>query len=187
MLRKSIFIGAVVGLSAAVPILHQSNPELLAGLIMGSQEDAGGEKGVMLSMARPTMPAHGSGISGRTVALRADQRGHYAADFRLNGRLVEDALVDTGATLVAINRSTARRIGLTLSEADFRYEVDTANGRARAATATIDRLEIDRISVGPVQAVVLDDAALSGTLIGMSFLRELRRFGVEAGTLVLEQ
>ena len=69
----------------------------------------------------------------------------------------------------------------------FRYEVDTANGRTRAAAATIDRLEIDRISVGPVQAVVLDDTALSGTLIGMSFLRQLRRFGVEAGTLILEQ
>ena len=101
-------------------------------------------------------------------------------EFKLNGRQVK-ALVDTGATLVAINASTAKRIGITLSPADFKYQVDTANGTARAASAMIDNLQIGRIYVESVQALVLDDKALDGTLIGMSFLKRLGKFEVADG------
>ena len=98
-----------------------------------------------------------------------------------------DALVDTGATLVAINVSTAKRIGINLAPADFKYQVETANGTARAASAMIDNLQIGRIYVENVQAIVLDDKALDGTLIGMSFLKRLDKFEVADGTLVLTQ
>ena len=120
------------------------------------------------------------------MRLEPDNRGHFRADFRLNGRSV-DALIDTGATLIAINRSTARRLGVNLSESDFRHEVRTANGTARAAAAMIDTVEIGRIRVRDVQAVVLDDKALEGTLVGMSFLRRLSGYKVEYGELLLEQ
>ncbi len=69
---------------------------------------------------------------GRSTRIAADERGHFIAKARLNGRPV-DVLVDTGATLVAINESTARRIGLKLSAADFKYKVNTANGQTMAA------------------------------------------------------
>ena len=96
-------------------------------------------------------------------------------------------LIDTGATMVAINMSTARQIGIKLGNADFRGSAETANGRTRAAFVTINRLEIGRISVDNVEAAVLDDKALSGTLIGMTFLNRLRRYQVENGALLLEQ
>jgi aspartyl protease family protein len=120
------------------------------------------------------------------VRLAADERGHFLADFKLNGRKVE-ALVDTGATTVAINASTARRIGISLKSSDFRHSVNTANGETRAAAVMIDRIEIGRVHVENIQAVVLDDKALSGTLIGMSFLKRLGKFEVENGTLLLVQ
>ena len=120
------------------------------------------------------------------MRLPADARGHFTGDFKLNGRRVE-ALVDTGATLVAINLSTAKRIGIDLTPADFKYEVDTANGKARAASAMIDNLQIGRIYIENVQALVLDDKALDGTLIGMSFLKRLDKFEVADGALVLTQ
>ena len=44
--------------------------------------------------------------SSGSVRLKADERGHYVAEFRMNGRPVK-ALVDTGASMVAINKSTA--------------------------------------------------------------------------------
>ena len=43
----------------------------------------------------------------------------------------------------------------------------------------IDNLQIGRISIESVQAIVLDDKALDGTLIGMSFLKRLDKFEVE--------
>ena len=83
--------------------------------------------------------------------------------------------------------STAKRIGINLTPADFKYEVETANGTARAASAMIDNLQIGRIYVESVQAIVLDDKALDGTLIGMSFLKRLDKFEVADGALVLTQ
>jgi aspartyl protease family protein len=96
-------------------------------------------------------------------------------------------MVDTGATLVAINLSTARRIGIQLTPADFKYEVRTANGKTRAASANIERLQIGRILVENVDAVVLDDKALDGALIGVSFLNRLAKYQVENGALLLVQ
>ena len=51
-----------------------------------------------------------------------NDQGHFVAQFRMNGRPVE-AMVDTGATMVAINKSTARRLGITVIPADFKYSV----------------------------------------------------------------
>jgi aspartyl protease family protein len=96
-------------------------------------------------------------------------------------------MVDTGATLVAMNVSTAAKAGIRLKPTDFRHEVQTANGRTRAASAVIDSLEIGRIHVTNVEAVILDDDALRSTLIGMSFLRRLGKYQVENHTLLLVQ
>lgn len=184
MLRKLIMAGAVAGTAAAMPVLYENNPDAIGALLRGS---AGTEAETpRLAMARPSREAGTEQLTGRRVRLVSDRTGHFGADFRLNGRTVP-GLVDTGATMVAINMSTARRIGLRIGTADFNGTVDTANGRTRAAFVVIDRVEIGRVSVDGVEAVVLDDEALSGTLIGMTFMNRLRRFAVENGALVLEQ
>ncbi|TIS81763.1 MAG: TIGR02281 family clan AA aspartic protease, partial [Mesorhizobium sp.] len=124
--------------------------------------------------------------TGRKVVVAADGRGHFSSTFRLNGRQV-DGMIDTGATLVAVNMSTARRIGLSLNPSDFSHEVNTANGTIKAAVVMIDRLQIGSISVDGVQAIVLDDKALGTNLIGMSFLNRLGKYQAENGTLLLVQ
>ena len=187
MLRKIMLVGVVVGSSASVPVLYEANPDLFHGLMQGSAErtERGDDQAVVASL-RPSTQEATDTLAGRKVRLSADARGHFNADFRLNGKPI-DAMVDTGATLVALNRSTARRIGIDLKTSDFTHRVNTANGEARAAAAMIDRIAIGRIEVRNVQAVVLEDEALSGTLVGMTFLSRLRRFQVEAGELTREQ
>jgi aspartyl protease family protein len=123
---------------------------------------------------------------GRKVIIPADARGQFEGQFRLNDRNVR-ALVDTGATLVAINVSTATKTGIKLKPSDFRHEVQTANGRTFAATAVIDSIEIGRIRVDDVEALILQDSALHTTLVGMSFLRRLDRFQVADHTLLMVQ
>ena len=125
------------------------------------------------------------GASGAAI-LKADGRGHFTAAFRINGKPV-DGLVDTGASLVAINESTARRLGFTANSLDFRYAVDTANGKTDAAHVVIDRIEIGAIRVRKVDAFVMRDRALSSTLVGMSFLKKLKSYQVEDGSLRLTQ
>ncbi len=121
-----------------------------------------------------------------SVQLAADGNGHYSGSFRINGKPV-DGLIDTGATFVALNESTARRLGFTANGLDFAYAVNTANGQTKAARITLDRIEIGSLRVRQVDAFVLRDAALSQTLVGMSFLQKLGSYRVADGTLELRQ
>ena len=120
----------------------------------------------------------------RSAVISADSNGHFTGLFAINGRK-EEGLVDTGASMVAINVSTAQRIGIAKSELDFRYAVDTANGKARAAYIRLDKIEIGPVRLENIGAMVLEDKALSGTLIGMSFLKGLSSYKVEDGRLHL--
>lgn len=123
---------------------------------------------------------------GRKVLIPADGKGQFEGQFRLNDRTVK-ALVDTGATLVAINVSTAMKAGIKLKPADFQHEVQTANGRTMAAATVLNSIEIGRIRVNDVEALILHDSALQTTLVGMSFLRRLERFQVQDHTLLMVQ
>lgn len=120
----------------------------------------------------------------RSAVIAADPNGHFTGLFAINGRK-EEGMVDTGASMVAINVSTAQRIGIDKADLDFRYAVDTANGKTRAAYIRLDRIEIGPVKIENVGAMVLDDKALSGTLIGMSFLKVLSSYRVEEGKLHL--
>ena len=71
--------------------------------------------------------------------------------------------------------------------ARFGFQGTSIDRIARAAGVTIQRLQIGRISVDNVEAVVLDDKALDGTLIGVSFLKRLSKYQVENGALLLVQ
>jgi aspartyl protease family protein len=186
MLRKLLLVGIFAGSSASIPVIYQSNPEAFHSFFKSvvTKQETVKKQAAMPRMA--AAKAEQESIPGRKVRLPADARGHFTGQFKLNGRRVE-ALVDTGATLVAINASTAKRIGIDLTPADFKYEVDTANGKVHAASAMIDNLQIGRIYIESVQALVLDDKALDGTLIGMSFLKRLDRYEVADGALVLSQ
>lgn len=187
MLRKLLILIVCAVVSASVPMLYERNPELFHGLLKPAVEQQAPPT-VAKAEIRRAQPVETPTevLLGRKVRIEADQFGHFNADFRLNGRSV-GAMVDTGATLVAMNVSTARRVGIRIMPADFKYTVRTANGETRAAGVRIDRLQIGRILVENVDAVVLDDQALDGTLIGVSFLNRLAKYQVENGALLLVQ
>jgi len=123
--------------------------------------------------------------SGQTL-LTMGRNGHYVGTFKMNGKPIE-AMVDTGASLVAINVSIARRLGFSPSTLDFRHEVHTANGSIRAAHVVLDLVEIGSIRVRDVDAFVLGDEALSSTLVGMSFMKKLKSYTAEKHTLRMIQ
>jgi len=182
MLRKLIILTFFAVVSALIPFLYERNPELFHSILEQSKPQIVAK--AEITTRQP--PAQTEVLLGRKVRIAADPFGHFNADFRLNGHSV-DAMVDSGATLVAMNTSTARRVGIRISPADFKYTVKTANGETRAAGVIIQKLQIGRIVVENVEAVVLDDSALEGTLIGVSFLKRLARYQVENNALLLVQ
>ncbi len=127
-----------------------------------------------LTKARRSGPA--------TVKTFSDSRGHFMFQAFMNGKRVK-VLVDTGATAVAINQSTARKIGLRTHTKGLK--VSTANGLADAAMGTIKVIQIGQLQVRNVKALVLSDQALSGTLLGMAFLKKLKKFEITGRTLTL--
>lgn len=120
------------------------------------------------------------------VELDPDGRGHFNARVEVNGRSI-NAMVDTGATVVALSYEDARRSGVFISNSDYTARVRTANGIARVAPVTLPRVRIGDILVRNVKGVVSEPGKLDGTLLGMSFLGRLQRVEIRNGRLILQQ
>ncbi len=120
------------------------------------------------------------------LTLAANAQGHFQTQARINGHSI-GFMVDTGASLVVLRASDAGRIGIRPVPADYTTTVSTANGRIKAAPATLDRVELGDISISNVPALVLPDEALTQNLLGASFLSRLKRYQVANGRMLLEQ
>jgi aspartyl protease family protein len=117
--------------------------------------------------------------------LKAVSGGHFVTRAEINGRDV-DVMVDTGATAVALSYEDAQAVGLRPSSLDYTVMVSTANGIAKAAPVTLDKVEIDGVRVRDVNGLVMPEGAMRGSLLGMSFLGRLQSFRVEDGVLYLK-
>lgn len=121
---------------------------------------------------------------GRYYTLKANEGGHFAGRFRINGKPI-DSLIDTGATFVTVSESVARNLGYGGNELNFRYEVSTANGKVKAARISLKTIEIGTVSVRNVDAMVIRGKTLDYPLIGMSFLKKLSGYRAENDELKL--
>lgn len=176
LIRTVLFASVAVVLATQIP-----------ALIERSGDDTGATVAPQQAVPRqqaPTAVPQAASISPGSTVLAADGRGHFTGTFRMNGKSVP-GLVDTGASLVAINETTARKLGYGVNSLDFRHGVNTANGRTDAALIVLDRIEIGNVRVRDVEAFVLRDAALSDTLVGMSFLTKLKSYQVKGSSLTL--
>jgi len=124
--------------------------------------------------------------SGRSLNITPDARGHFQTDGRIEGQRIS-FMIDTGASLVALNEKSAARFGLRPSRSDYNAIVSTANGTIKAARARLAVIELGGLVVRDVDALVLPDEALSENLLGLSFLSKLKRFQYANGKMVLEQ
>lgn len=133
-----------------------------------------------------TEPSASRSSNPRSVTLRRDRRGHFQTEASINGRRL-NLMVDTGASVIALTQRDAERLGLTPSARDYTAQVQTANGRVRAAPAQLPSVEIGGIVVRNVEALIVDSAGLNENLLGLSFLSRLSRYEYKDGQLVMEQ
>jgi aspartyl protease family protein len=106
----------------------------------------------------------------QSVTLAADSRGHFFMDGSINGSPVR-FIVDTGATMVALPASEARRLGV-----DYRKGqpglTNTAGGVVQTFRVRFDRVRLGDIELSGVEGVVIEQG-LDIALLGMSFLNRL--------------
>ena len=124
--------------------------------------------------------------SSRSLSIPRDARGHFQTEGRIEGQRI-GFMVDTGASVVALNETSAARFGLRPSRGQYNATVTTANGTIKGARARLAMLDLGGLVVRDVEAMVLPDEALSENLLGLSFLSKLKRFEYANGQMVLEQ
>jgi aspartyl protease family protein len=121
---------------------------------------------------------------GRTVELARGPGGSFFVTVQINGARVSTVL-DTGATAVVLTPEAAKAAGLPLEVLTYSVSVDTANGRARAAPVTLDRLSVGGIVERSVPALIAQPGQLRVNLLGMSFLNRLQSWEVRGDKLIL--
>jgi aspartyl protease family protein len=121
---------------------------------------------------------------GRTVAVARTIDGDFAITARVNGAPI-DMVLDTGATSVVLTRNDAKAAGLPIEVLDYTVNIDTANGRTRAAPVTLDRIAIGSLVEHSVDALVAQPGQLKTSLLGMSFLNRLQSWQVSGDRLML--
>jgi aspartyl protease family protein len=182
LLREAISWG-VVAVVAVAAISHfetlKTGAEQMLGLPTAS-EVAEARRTVRTPPA--TKPVNRDSV----VEIEAERNGHFNIEADINGRSIP-VMIDTGATMVVLSYEDAERAGLLLTDKDFTRSVSTANGVARVAPVTLDRVSIGNITVRDVPAAVAESGRLGTSLLGMTFLSRLSRFDMRSGRLVLQE
>jgi aspartyl protease family protein len=127
------------------------------------------------------MPGHVAG-HGRNVEIVRGHSGDFTVTAHINGVRIPMVL-DTGASSVVLNQEAAKAAGLPIEVLNYTINVDTANGRTRAAPVTLDRLAVGGLTERSVPALVAQPGQLKTNLLGMSFLNRLESWEVRGDKL----
>lgn len=131
------------------------------------------------------MPGHAIEISTGTAMVRAAEDGHFRIDATVDGAQVR-FLLDTGASMVVLNRQDALKLGFDLEKLAFTQRTQTANGVGMGAPVRLREIRIGPIMVKNIRAMV-NKTPMSTSLLGVNFLERLSGYSVQDGTLTLSQ
>lgn len=123
-------------------------------------------------------------VGERTLVVPQGEDGHYVVDGLINGKRVR-FMVDTGATETVLSPADARRLGVPVDTLTYGYESETANGKGYSAAYDATSLEVGAIRLEGFR-VMVNKAPMSGSLLGMSFLKRLEAFEFRDRQLILK-
>jgi aspartyl protease family protein len=130
--------------------------------------------------------AASSHAAGNTAMLYADPRGHFFADIQVRGIPIK-TMVDTGASLVALSTEDAAKIGFKANPSDRKAQFNTANGVVTASLVRLPEVRLQGLTVYDVDAAIMPPGAMSGTLLGMSFMKKLSSFESRGSSMVMRK
>ena len=118
----------------------------------------------------------------QSIELTRSSNGYFYADVQINGAPVH-AVVDTGATVIALSRDDARSAGIATSIGMNDVVGQGADGAVKGEQVTIDRVSLGDKIVEGVPAIVLSSGGQS--LLGQSFLSKFESVKIEGDKMVL--
>ena len=126
--------------------------------------------------AGSTRPADGA------VELERSSDGHFYADVEVNGTRIH-ALVDTGATGIALSREDARSVGVATSIGMNEVVGEGADGAVHGEIVTLDRIQLGEKRAEKMPAIVLNSGGQS--LLGQEFLSKFDTVQIQGDKMVL--
>jgi aspartyl protease family protein len=129
------------------------------------------------------VPGHPA-VRGLTVEIARGGSGGFQVTTHVNGARVP-MLLDTGASAVVLTHDAAKAAGLPTDFLSYSINIDTANGRTRAASITLDRIVVGSIIERSVSALIAQPGQLKTSLLGMSFLDRLQSWEVRGDRLLM--
>ena len=121
---------------------------------------------------------------GNAVEVARARSGEFQVTTHVNDARVA-MILDSGASTVVLTQEAAKAAGLPIEVLNYDVTVETANGRTRAASVTLDRLAVGSITERRVPALIAQPGQLRTNLLGMSFLNRLQSWEVRGDRLVL--
>ena len=122
--------------------------------------------------------------TGRVVEIARGRVGEFNVTTQVNDGTIPMVL-DTGASAVVLTQEAAKAAGLPLEVLNYNVTVDTANGRTRAASVTLDRIGVGGLIERSVPALIAQPGQLRTSLLGMSFLNRLESWEVRGDKLIM--
>jgi len=141
-------------------------------------------KGVAERVMAELVPGRAASRAARVVEINRGRVGEFNLSASINGAQVPMAL-DTGASAVVLTQEAAKAAGLPLEVLTYNVSVDTANGRTRAASVTLDRVGVGGIVERSVPALIAQPGQLRTSLLGMTFLNRLESWEVRGDKLIM--
>lgn len=123
--------------------------------------------------------------AGDRVSVPMAPDGHFYLSLEINGTPVR-FVVDTGATEMVLTQADARRAGIDPGGIAYWSRAMTANGEVRVAPVVLDAVTLGGITDRNVPATV-NEGEMSGSLLGMSYLRRFEGIEIRGGRMVLSR
>ncbi|HEY5411039.1 MAG TPA: TIGR02281 family clan AA aspartic protease [Caulobacteraceae bacterium] len=123
-------------------------------------------------------------VGAHELAISEDERGGFEVVGKVDGQPVR-FMIDTGATDTVLTPQDARRLGVDLSKLRFDEQAETANGKGFGAPYVARALEIGPIRLANFK-MTINQAPMSRSLLGLSFLNRLDSFEIRGRKLYLK-
>lgn len=122
--------------------------------------------------------------SASVVTLRKNPNdGQFWTQARVNTGSIR-FLVDTGAGLVALTESDAKKAGIKTRDLVYDLPIRTAGGDNMAARIVLDRISVGAITIKDVEAMIVPKG-LDVSLLGMTYLGQLQSVQASPTALTL--
>jgi aspartyl protease family protein len=129
------------------------------------------------------VPGYPVQVAPNEMVLAESADGHFHVIGRVNG-LEVNFLVDTGASETVLTPADAERVGFNVEGLDFSRFYETANGYGRGAPTELATLSVGSLIFYDFPASI-NEADMSSSLLGMSFMRRLDSYEVRDRRLYL--